>query len=274
MPTSSKPTHQPHSDAYSADIVACRAGVVSYLNAMPLREGLAHEPGWTLTPAVPAALGDLLDAGEIDIALLPVVDVWRRRDAVVPISDGCIASDGETLTVRVFSRVPAERVTTLHVDADSHTSVMLARLVWRRMYGTSLELVATDMRRAEIDARCAAALLIGDKVVTRRPLGFGFEVDLGAAWKHLTGLPMVFAQWVARKDAFDDAAFERVATTLCAARDRGVATAAAIAAREAPGHGWPVALATHYLTTSLQYRLDARMRAGLARFVEGIGERI
>ena len=44
----------------------------------------------------------------------------------------------------------------------------------------------------------AAMLLIGDKVVTREPRGMGFQLDLGAAWKELTGLPFVFAVWMVR----------------------------------------------------------------------------
>ncbi|NJL30982.1 MAG: hypothetical protein HC898_04785, partial [Phycisphaerales bacterium] len=48
-----------------------------------------------------------------------------------------------------------------------------------------------------------AMLLIGDKVVTHRPdpQRYPFDVDLGQAWHQLTGLPFVFATWLARADA-------------------------------------------------------------------------
>lgn len=243
-----------------------RAGVVSFLNARPLIEGLDRRPDWRLTFAVPSALPDLLDRGEVDIALLPVIEFHRRRDRLALISDACIASDGETLTVRVFSATPPESITRLLVDGDSRTSVMLARLVWNHLYRRTI-----DVAPLPADApppRDAACLLIGDKVVTRRPLGFGFEVDLGAAWKHLTSLPMVFAVWAARTDTLDEAARHSVAETLNAARDAGVAAAEQIAAREAATHHWPEPLARHYLTRSLCFRLTDSMRAGMKEFLD------
>lgn len=246
----------------------CTAGVVSFLNARPLIEGLSQRPGWALRPAVPSALAALLDEGVIDVGLLPVVDYHRRRDRLRLISDACIASDGESLTVRVFSRCPAEQIERLHVDADSHTSVILARLIWLEMYGRRPALSAWRAAgtASDIGPR-EAVLLIGDKVVTRRPRGFGFEVDLGAAWKHLTGLPMVFAAWACRMDAFTNDRCADIASALNAARDAGVSRAGDIAEREADEHGWPVDLARHYLTESLQYRLTPPAMAGMERFL-------
>lgn len=244
----------------------CTAGVVSYLNARPLIEGLERRPDWRLVPAVPSALPELLDRGEVDVALLPVVEFHRRRDHLRLISDGCIASDGETLTVRVFSPAPPETVSHLLVDGDSRTSVILARLVWKQLYGRDVEVTRADMRQSN-DER-TARLLIGDKVVTDRPLGYGFEVDLGAAWRHLTGLPMVFAVWACRTDRWNAERMQSVAESLNAARDAGVAAAATIAQREGPRHGWPVELARHYLTQSLSYHLNAKRRAGMQRFLQ------
>lgn len=251
----------------------CTVGVVSFLNARPLIEGLAQRPGWTLRPAVPSALAAMLDEGMIDVGLLPVVDFHRRRDRLRLISDACIASDGETLTVRVFSRCPAEQIERLHVDPDSHTSVILARLIWHEMYGRRPALCAWRSAGtvADVGPR-EAVLLIGDKVVTRRPRGFGFEVDLGAAWKHLTGLPMVFAAWACRSDCFDAPRHAAIALALSRARDEGLSRASEIAEREAAEHGWPVDLARHYLTESLQYRLTPHAMAGMERFLNSAAD--
>src|SRR5438309_9917305 len=116
------------------------AGVVSYLNARPLIEPLAVKREWMLVPAVPAALAGMLDRREVDVALLPVVDYARRRDALRLVSDACIAADGPVLTVRVFSRVPPGQIRRLRADTESHTSVILARLLWRRVHGADLQL--------------------------------------------------------------------------------------------------------------------------------------
>lgn len=237
-------------------------GVVSFLNSRPLREYLSGQDGVNVRPEVPSRLIGMLDAGECDIALLPVVDYWRNRNRLALVSDGCIASDGETMTVRVYSRRPPEKVSRLHVDGDSHTSIVLARLIWLELYDRRVEVVPWRGERPDDDRDVDAILLIGDKVVTRAPRGFGFEVDLGAAWKHLTDLPFVFAAWFGRRDR-DNAHAARI---LSDARDAGVADARAIAIRAAAEHGWPEELAIKYLCDIMKFKLTPGMRAGMDRF--------
>jgi predicted solute-binding protein len=73
----------------------------------------------------------------------------------------------------------------------------LAQVIWRELYGTAITIGIGDSGTTDPDS----ILLIGDKVINQAPRGYGFEVDLGAAWKHLFGLPFVFAAWFARKEA-------------------------------------------------------------------------
>lgn len=245
-----------------------RLGVVSFLNARPLIEGLATEPRVSCVFCVPADLPEQLAGGAVDAALIPLVDVLRGRGRFGIVSDACIACDGETMTVRVFSQVPPDRVDTLWADADSHTSVALARVLWRELYGRDLRIEAFDARVTD-PGRYGSVLLIGDKVVDPRRAGFAYEVDLGGAWRQHTGLPFVFAVWAVRaapeSAALSDRA-EELARLLGAARDRGVRRAAAIARAEGPAHGWPAALAERYLARCLSYTLDARAVAGAERF--------
>ncbi len=238
-----------------------RLGAVSFLNARPLVEGLDADTGFDLTYDVPAALPALLDAGCVDAALVPVIDLARRGSAWESVSDACIGSDGETLTVRVYSRRPPEQISTLHVDGDSHTSVVLAQVLWNELYGTGLRIEALSPAR---QAQAEAILLIGDKVVTQHPPGFEFEIDLGGAWRSLTGLPFVFALWC-KPRALDPGDLPEL---LARARDRGVGRAPAIAADCAAAIGWPVETARKYLTEHLSYTLTPRHRQGLARFFE------
>lgn len=248
--------------ASGSNIKTRTLGVVSYLNSRPLHDRFRGDPGILLRPAVPAELIAMLDRGECEVALLPVVDYWRNRKRLVRVSDGCIASDGETMTVRVFSKRPAEKVTRLHVDCDSHTSIILAQVLWREMYDRALEISPWDRHNPGSLDDVDALLLIGDKVVTGQPLGFGFEVDLGAAWKYTTGLPFVFAAWYGRRGAETAA----ISAMLSAARDRGEADAEHIARQWGPVHGWPVETAVQYLTQSLKFRITEPMQQGMERF--------
>ncbi|MCO6437005.1 MAG: menaquinone biosynthesis protein [Phycisphaerae bacterium] len=239
-----------------------RLGVVSYLNAKPLIAGLDHDPAFDLRFEVPSKLPALLESAEVECALVPVIDILSAGSRWKIVSDACIGCDGETFTVRVFSRVPAEKVRILHVDGDSHTSVALARTIWRESYGYDPEIV--PLESAAGDASRDAILLIGDKVVTSRPVGYDLEIDLGSAWKSLTSLPFVFAAWAVDRDAD----VGDLAARLGEARDRGVRSAAMIAADFGPGMGWPVTLATRYLTQRLKFTLGPRQREGMARFRE------
>src|SRR5689334_5418219 len=117
-----------------------RVAAVSFLNAKPLIWGLEEDSDIQLLLDVPSKLVDLLQAGHADVALLPVVD-YQRVDGLTIVPAGGIGSDGPTLTVRIFSRVPAPQIRTLGCDPDSHTSVALARVLLGQRFGASPEFV-------------------------------------------------------------------------------------------------------------------------------------
>jgi len=264
-----------------------RLGVVSFLNARPLIEGLDETDGVQCVFDVPAALPQRLAAGDVDAALVPVIDLLRCQGRFRVISDACIGCDGETMTVRVFARVPPERIRTLWVDSDSHTSVALAIVLWRELFNRELVLQPCQARSDDLST-AEAVLLIGDKVVHPGRGSFAYEVDLGGAWREHTGLPFVFAAWACRSaprcgqrawpagfppdtpassaPEHHGTAAEHIATLLSAARDRGVAQAAQIAVRDGPRHGWPVPLAQRYLTRCLKFTLDPSAVAGANHF--------
>lgn len=258
-----------------------RLGAVSFLNSRPLLEGLDDEPGVRLESAVPAALPDLLARARLDAALIPVIDLARSADPTKGIGpwervgNACIACSGDTRTVRVFSRAAPEDVSVLYVDGDSHTSVALARILWRRYYDRPIEVL--PLSRLEPDRETPrivggegsaldtkGILLIGDKVVTCRPSGFEHEIDLGGAWKSWTGLPFVFAVWAAPAGRGMNS---KIAALLEQARDRGVERAEQIAQEDGPRWGWPVDLATDYLTRKLVYTITPEVHEGMRRFL-------
>lgn len=239
---------------------AQQLGAVSYLNAKPLVYGLDQDAGYSVRYDVPARLPTMLDRGIVDTALVPVIDMIAPDRSWKIISDACIGCDGETLTVRVFSRVEAERITRLCVDGDSHTSIALADVIWRERFGRGLHI---EPYRAGDDT-AEAILLIGDKVVNHHLIDFDLQIDLGGAWKSLTGLPFVFAVWAAPA-ALDTA---HLARRLGRARDEGVNHARTLAADLGPGLGWPVDLAVRYLTRRLRFTLGPRHREAMQVFFD------
>lgn len=235
---------------------------VSYLNTKPLVHYLLDRPDVHITFDVPARLVERLHGSQAEVGLLPVVDWAQNADDLRMISDGCIASDGTTLTVRVFSRCKPEEIRTLHADVESHTSVVLVQVLWQKCFGTKLRIEplpsATDTAGAD------AVLLIGDKIINQWREPWPHQADLGQMWKGLTGLPFVFAVWVARGRAVS----EQVAQLLNEARDKGCSNARHLATIYGPQRGWPLPVAEEYLTHYMKYRIDGPSRQGLQTFIE------
>ena len=244
------PATEPSTKASAAQI---HIGSVSFLNAKPLIYGLDADPRVELGLEVPSKLLDGMRRGRYDVALLPVID-YQRMDGLRLLTAGGIGCDGPTLTVRIFSKVPIERIRTLACDTDSHTSVALARIVLAESYGVCPEFVPlTASREGQAADGGLAMLLIGDKVVAQEPPRerMPHQLDLGGAWKALTGLPFLFAAWMAR----DGVELGDLPDVLARARADGQAHVESIIAREAGPRGWPADVARQYLTQYLKFEV-------------------
>lgn len=252
-------------------VVTRRIGCVSYLNAKPLIEGVEKDPGipGTLVKLdIPSRLLDDLLAGEVDIALCPVIDYFRSTTPLEIVPVGGIGCDGPTLTVRLFSRVPIDRITTIYADTDSHTSVALLRVLLHQRYGLTPTLIDYHARERVAGHKLITApeamLLIGDKVVADCPSEdeYPHQLDLGQAWRELTGLPFVFAVWLARRGA----KLGDLPHQLDQQRIRNAARIAQIVDRHAAAHHWPRELATRYLGELLRYAIGPRECQAIERF--------
>lgn len=235
-----------------------RVASVAFFNSKPLIEGLADDPAIELSLAVPSKLLGELASNRADVALLPVID-YPSLDGLRIVPAGGICCDGPTLTVRLFARVPATQIRTVACDPDSHTSVALAKVLFARLYKTAPAYV--DLRDAT-DARDEARLLIGDKVICEEPPGFDVQVDLGEAWKQLTGLPFVFAVWCARRGV----ELGDLPRALERAKRAGLADVDSLVRDYAVPRGWPAQVARRYLTEYLTYDIGPRQLAAIGLF--------
>ena len=256
--------------------VVHRVGCVSFLNSKPLIDSLVGRADVRVHFAVPSKLMGMVEGGGVSTALMSVVDYQLCARELIFVPAGMIGCDGPTLTVRIFSKVPAEKIRVLHADADSHTSVMLAQVILRKRYGVEVEMRAWEAeRKLEVGSGKSggggpeALLLIGDKVVNAAPSSaeYPYQLDLGEEWKGLTGLPFVFAMWMMRRDEVD-AGLGRL---LAEARRRGAEMTEELVGRYAGERGWPVDLARRYFTEYLRYEVTERAKTGMERFFEMAG---
>ena len=247
-----------------------RIGCVSFLNARPLIDGLESSDDPLVRFDVPSHLLTDLEMGEVDIALCPVIDYQRSRKPLAIVPVGGIGCDGTTLTVRLYSQVPLAQVRRVHADADSRTSVALLQILLAKRYGTVPTIVEYDAREQVADNQVVpwpeAMVLIGDKVVTGSPpaVRYPHQLDLGHAWLELTGLPFVFAVWMARSDA----ELGELPAMLEHTRLTNASRIGQIVAQYASNLGWPPDLAVQYLSKWLHYDIGPRQLAAMERFFE------
>ena len=242
-----------------------RIGAVRYLNTVPLIDGMERLRDVDLRLAAPAALIGMLDRDEVDLALASIVDCQRSAVDVALIPVGMIGCDGPTRTVRLLSRIPIDRITTLHADTESHTSVVLARLIvgWTRD-NRPPETIEWDA--ADSGSWPESLVVIGDKVEDARAAEYPHSIDLGEAWRERTGLPLVYAAWMCRADRIDTDAVRLGAAVLERQRRHNAMRLDNIVARNAGAHGWPIGEARDYLSRLLRYTVTDAHRAAVDRF--------
>lgn len=241
-----------------------RVGGVTYLNAWPVLYGLmlGREPA-RLNMAFPSVLAQRLCRGETDIALAPVATLALRPGFELA-PRICIGADGPVSSVLIVGERPVEELDSLLLDSASRTSVVLAQLVATELRkGRSLPVTPADYVRIDREAHGrTGALVIGDRALEVKAR-YPHVLDLGEAWKAWTGLPFVFAAWIAPRGVLNEALFEMLLRSL----EHGLSQRREIAHLWASQHGGDPALVQHYLTHHIRYRLEDTFRAGLAEFL-------
>jgi len=251
-----------------------RIGAVSYLNTLPLIEGLGKLADVALTLTAPSQLIDLLTQGEIDVGLVSVIDAQRSAEALALVPVGMIGCDGPTLTVRLFSSVPFDELEVVHADADSHTSIALLRVILAERFG-----IDPEIRGFDVDAHRAGAgaedwpgalLLIGDKVVTDSPpaIHYSHQLDLGEAWKALTGRPFVYAMWMCRAEQARAPEVAAARAILDRQRRHNAMRTDWIIRQRAEARGWPADLARRYLVDLLRYEATPESAGSIEAFFD------
>ena len=240
-------------------------GSVPYLNEKPLTrwfretdEGRAS--GIEVVYAVPSALARMLAAGEIAAALVSSFEFFRTPGyAIVP--GVSISGQDHIESVRAFSRMAWRKTESVALDTSSLTSAVLLKIILAEQQDSH---PAYLHHAPDLDAMLQvadAALLIGDRGWLADDEGLN-ALDLGHAWRRLTGLPFVYAVWLARPENVTP----RLTEALSRAKAWGQTQFDAIADEEAARLGCPPAWCHHYLADIMDYDLDEQHQRALETF--------
>jgi cyclic dehypoxanthinyl futalosine synthase len=243
---------------------AMRVAAVGYLNARPLTYGLEHEAQARVAFGLPSEVARQVAEDEADVALMPIAAAASIGD--LRLVRGCaIASRGPVRSVVIASERPIEELDEIALDLSSRTSVILARLVARRMRSGKEPRWAgrTAARAIESIGGKRGAVVIGDPALAIEGK-YPHVIDLAQAWREWTGLPFVFAAWCGREGSVDPAG-EKL---LWSAKLRGLRARDAIADAHAAATGLEARSLRAYLHGAIHYELEDEERRGLERFYE------
>ena len=255
-----------------------RVGRIPYVNCYPVYgavdRGLVPLDAEIVT-GVPTSLNALMATGGLDVSVVSAVEYARDWERYLLLPDLAISCNGPVRSVMLFASRPAEELggERVLVSRSSMTSVYLLEMLFDKVWNASPVFVpgdaeAVDVRGGTPEGDCAARLVIGDAALM---LGsgtvsgsFDFAYDLGAVWKQWTGLPFVFAVWVAQRTTEPVRALG-VHASLIASRDWGLKHLDVLARQAHETTGVPVNECVAYLD-GLDYGLSYPHLEGLTEF--------
>ena len=259
-----------------------RVGRIPYINCYPVYGALdrgAVRLDATLVDGVPTELNRRMAAGTLDVSVVSAVEYARDATRYVLLPDLAISCDGPVRSVLLFSKQPAEELNGCRVlvSRSSMTSVALLELLFEHVWNARPQFVPANAELTDVegfgneehDARLVigdAALLLGSRLRAHRrvPAGYQYAYDLGEEWKRWTGLPFVFAVWVAQRTTPVADALA-VHATLIESRNWGLQHLDTLAGQASGATGVDRMACLEYLS-GLDYGLSYQHLAGLTEF--------
>ena len=233
--------------------------MVSYKNTKPFLFGLDHfaeNSPFNLDLLNPAKCSEAFAKGNADIALVPVAFLEERTDYKI-ITDYCIGADGPVNSVALLSNQPLGEIKEVILDNHSMTSNRLVKVLFENYWKKDPMFLKEDVSRG-IDLKTeTAVVMIGDKVFEYQDQ-FKYKYDLAEAWKEMTGMPFVFAVWIAKNNVTKE-----IESKLNEFLKYGVEHIDEIVATESD----PLLNLEEYLKINLKYNYTPQFQAGLNSFL-------
>jgi chorismate dehydratase len=256
-----------------------RVGRIPYINCYPVYGAIdagTVKLDAELVTGVPSDLNAKMARGQLDVSVVSAIEYARASERYLLLPDLAISCDGPVRSVLLLSKLPAPELGGRRVvlSRSSMTSVALLELLFENVWHARPDFVPGDAELTDV-ARFAddphdARLVIGDAALvlgaqrTAAGAPYPFVYDLGSEWKRWTGLPFVFAVWVAQRSTSVDRALA-VHATLIESRSWGLQHLDQLAERAAESSGVDTGTCREYLS-GLDYGLSYPHLAGLTNF--------
>lgn len=181
-------------------MIKIKISAVSYTNTKPFLYGLQHsaiKDKIELSLDMPSDCAQKLIDNVVDIGLIPVAATLSLPSWEI-VSAYCIGAVGAVNSVFIFSNCDIRNVERIQLDPESRSSNNLARVLLKNYWKVQPQLIeaASDYGSSTDDR--TAFVQIGDRTFGKKG-SYKYVYDLAEEWQNFTGLPFVFAAWIANK---------------------------------------------------------------------------
>ncbi|HEY4798326.1 MAG TPA: menaquinone biosynthesis protein [Bacteroidia bacterium] len=177
-----------------------RISAVSYINTMPFVHGIRHSgllKNYSLSLDVPSVCAEKLISRKVDVGLVPVAIIPTLKKYYI-LPEFCIGANGIVNSVMLYSDVPVSEIKNVYLDYQSRTSVKLVRVLAKNFWKISPVWIDAKKGYESKIKGTAAGVIIGDRNFILKKK-YKYVYDLAEQWKQYTGLPFVFACWIANR---------------------------------------------------------------------------
>jgi chorismate dehydratase len=239
----------------------------SYLNTAPLiwsfQSGSRQDAVELVTDAAPARCADLLVSGDVEVALVPVIEYQRIADVQI-VPDVCVGSHSAVRSVVLISKYDdLKNVRRVTLDLSSRTSQALVKIIFREFFDFEprWEIANPDIHAMLKDND--AALVIGDPAMNVA-LPDVHVFDLASLWRRFTSTGFVFAMWMAC--AADAEAVSRI--DFAGARDEGLEHVEEIISQYETEVPLPRPEIRKYLMENITFSVDESLEQGMRLYFD------
>ena len=268
-----------------------RISIVQYLNTAPLVRGFTHGPlrgKYQLSFTVPSQCAEALRSGDVDIAIIPAIEL-QRIDGLVALPNLSIASKRSVRSLLLVSEKPIHEVRRIALDRSSRSTQALVRILCAKRWHIAPEFFEAAPDLPTMLREADAALLIGDPALRLAlnaeshvcsdasgnktfPAGIAgissssrlFLYDMVEKWRAFSSLPAVLALWAARPAAVSSG-------VICDFQDSlafGMQHLDQISVEASRELCLPAEKISRYLTENIDYTLDQENLRGLQRYFD------
>lgn len=244
-----------------------RIAASSYLNTAPLIWSFTHgskrDAVELFTDTAPARCAAMLAGGEVDAALVPIIEYQRIADVAI-IPNVCVGSKTAVRSVVLVTRKNnLKKVERVALDESSRTSAALVKILFREFLGFEPQWETSSPDLKGMLAHADAALIIGDPAMTI-PADEFHVFDLATLWHEFTGLGFVFAMWMVRPERVEKIG----AIDFGAARDEGLMNLERVIADYPHQLGLSQTQIRQYLTENIVFETADEMGKGLKLYFD------